>query len=332
MLPFVVLHSQTEGDNPGVNALCLLPERRLLRGYPRIDFIPLEEIQQIYAQKCRLPNSDHPRALAGWFRGQESELSAKQEPLRQTQLSSLGLKAKEELLRQREKLTRMEANFICSVCALKQTCANRLTPLARQTEQAANIGQDNAWFQFIRHLEFLRNEGFVDQSDRLTKDGLWASGLRLNQPVLIAESIRRQALPAGNPAMLAALLALFVDNRETRDNGPPPAYIEPRLVRAVEKVRAALAPLLERLAYFGFDIPPMPLNTARAIYAWLQMADLETVSQIHGGGEGDVAQLIYRVADNLRQLAGLSATHPRLAASSLAAVELLLRPPVLLPV
>ena len=47
--------------------------------------------------------------------------------------------------------------------------------------------------------------------------------------------------------------------------------------------------------------------------------------------EGDMAQLIYRTSDNLRQITALAETHPRLAASAREAVELLLRPPVVVP-
>ena len=43
---------------------------------------------------------------------------------------------------------------------------------------------------------------------------------------------------------------------------------------------------------------------------------------IYGGAEGDLAQLVYRTADNLRQLISLVDTHPRLAASAREAVEL----------
>jgi hypothetical protein len=50
-----------------------------------------------------------------------------------------------------------------------------------------------------------------------------------------------------------------------------------------------------------------------------------------GLDEGDLAMLIYRTADSLRQLEGLVTSHPRLAASASAAIERLLREPVVLP-
>jgi superfamily II RNA helicase len=331
LLPFAVLQSQLGGSNPGVRALCLLPERRLFRGHPKVDFISWDEIHKIYEQSLNLPSTDHPRALSGWFRQQGMESPNQYKPLSNAQLTRLGAKAKAELLAQKEKLARACSGSLCSACLLSQTCANSFTSLVRRVENTAadHLSQENAWLQFIRHLEFLRDEGFVDKNDQLTSDGLWASGLRLNQPVLIAESIRQRALPADQPALLAALLALFVDNRESKECGP--AAIDGRLRQAVDKVRQALCPMLERLACSGFDVPSMPLNTAQAIYAWAQMDEFASVSIIYGGGEGDVAQLIYRVSDNLRQLASLSSTHPRLAGSARQAVELLLRPPVLLP-
>ncbi|MDR1396174.1 MAG: DEAD/DEAH box helicase [Desulfarculales bacterium] len=332
LVPFAVLQSQLDGDNPGVRALCLLPERRLFHGHPKVDFIPWDEIYKIYGKILNLPSTDHPRALSGWFSHQDIEDPNQYKPLSDAQLTRLGTEAKAELLAQKEKLAHTCANLICSSCLLDQTCADSFTSLVRQVENTASnhLSQENAWFQFIRHLEFLRDEGFVDKNDRLTDDGLWASALRLNQPVLIAESIRQHSLPADQPALLAALLALFVDNRENKEGGH--ARIDGRLRQAADKMRQALDPMLKRLICFGFDVPVMPLHAAQAIYAWAQMDDLATVSAVYGGGEGDVAQLIYRVIDNLRQLANLGNTHPHLAGNARQAAELLLRPPVLLPV
>jgi hypothetical protein len=45
--------------------------------------------------------------------------------------------------------------------------------------------------------------------------------------------------------------------------------------------------------------------------------------------EGDLAMIILRTADHLRQIEALSQTHPQLAASAEQAIRLLLREPVL---
>jgi superfamily II RNA helicase len=51
----------------------------------------------------------------------------------------------------------------------------------------------NLWEDFCRHLEFLKTEGFVNKEGRLTEDGHWASKLRLDQPLLVAECLRKNA-------------------------------------------------------------------------------------------------------------------------------------------
>lgn len=144
--------------------------------------------------------------------------------------------------------------------------------------------------------------------------------------MLVAEAIRQNALPTRQPALLAALLAFLADNRES--SRPPRPD---QTTRACEKLTRTLKPMMERLHTWGFTLSPMSGHTASAIYAWGSMADLKTVSDIYGAGEGDIAQLIYRVADNLRQLMNLGETHPRLAACAGKGVDLLIRPPVLIP-
>ncbi|HQP12032.1 MAG TPA: DEAD/DEAH box helicase, partial [Candidatus Omnitrophota bacterium] len=86
---------------------------------------------------------------------------------------------------------------------------------AYQREHRSNkdeTGQEagRLWEDFCRHLDFLKEEGFVDRDDRLTDNGVWASKLRLDQPLLIAECLRREALPQGDEKLLAAVMAPFI--------------------------------------------------------------------------------------------------------------------------
>ena len=75
----------------------------------------------------------------------------------------------------------------------------------------------------------------------------------------------------------------------------------------------------------------MPPAAAAAVFAWSLDTEFDDVVAIYGGAEGDMAQLIYRTSDNLRQIISLAESHPRLAATAREAVELLLRPPVVVP-
>ena len=79
---------------------------------------------------------------------------------------------------------------------------------AYQQDEERREGRKSAasrlWRAFQRHVNFLKAEGFVGDNDRLTADGVWTSQLRLDHPVLIAECLRRGALPNEDAALLAA--------------------------------------------------------------------------------------------------------------------------------
>jgi superfamily II RNA helicase len=228
------------------------------------------------------------------------------------------------------------AGLICVDCPLAAACLDsngqELSELLNQAEAVLMQVQEEShafWYDFVRHLEFLRAEGYVDTQGQLTVDGAWASNLRLDQPVLIAEAIRQEAFPQQDPVLLAALVALFVDDRERESEA---RYLSQRLHDGLVDLRRTLDPILERLRQWGFETPVMPQPAANAVFAWGLGAEFSDVAVIYGAGEGDLANLIYRTADNLRQIVSLHDTHPALVACAREAVDLLLRPPVVVPV
>jgi hypothetical protein len=183
------------------------------------------------------------------------------------------------------------------------------------------------WKSFVNHLDFLKLEGFVDLNDRLTHDGVWASQLRLDQPLMIAEALRMGVLPESDAGLLAALVAPFVYDRETEvvvDESAVPK----RLMKAQEKMRNALTPLMQRKSARGFEVRPIPLWPAAAIYAWANGQPWEKVLEIGSMAEGDLAMLISRAADNLRQIASLKDVYPGVARSADDAISIILREPV----
>ena len=329
--PAAVIRRDDQENEPGVLAVSLNPDKRLLRGRPRLDFVPLGEIAGVCQEKLRLPQTGGGRALA--------QAVINQIPEHMTPLSSPELEALAQVEQDRaqERLALVDqemAELPCGDCPLSSQCHDpngTLRNLMDKAEGVLNLIQEEShafWFDFVRHLEFLRSEGYVDSEGHLTPDGLWASKLRLDQPVLIAEAIRTSALPQQDPVLLAALVALFVDDRE-RDTDSP--YLSQRLQDGFNRLRGALDPVLDRLRQWRFSTPPLPLTAAAAVFAWGLMGEFEDVAAIYGGGEGDLAQLIYRCADNLRQIISLEETHPDLARTAREAVELLLRPPAVVP-
>ena len=185
------------------------------------------------------------------------------------------------------------------------------------------------WLSFKRHLRFLRKTGFVNSEDRLTADGLWASKLRVDQPLLIAEAIRQRALEALGPELLAGVLAPFVWDRlvDVALRMEEPSRLDEvergfdRVLRAVESIR-----VLKRKR--GFESPPLLFWPAVALYLWTEGTDWDALIAQVPVDEGDMASLIMRTADHLRQVANLRETHPDLAVIAGRAIDRILREPV----
>lgn len=184
------------------------------------------------------------------------------------------------------------------------------------------------WNSFSNHLEFLKKEGFVDEGNRLTHDGIWASQLRLDQPLMIAEGLRLGVFPETDPALLAALIAPFVHDRDT-DVQCNESKIPKRLFKAYDKMSNALMPLLERKRVQGFEARSIVMWPAATIYAWANGQPWENVLEVAGMAEGDLAMLVSRTADNLRQMASLTKVYPAIAGSAAEAITILLREPVI---
>ncbi|ADK85967.1 DEAD/DEAH box helicase domain protein [Desulfarculus baarsii DSM 2075] len=326
-----VLRREGRGEDAGVLAVSLIPDRRLQRGRPRLDFVPIDEIAGVFHEVIDLPVAGGGRVLA---QAVLEQIPDAPRALSGPELENLGLRERDETKLRLQEVESQIDSLACVGCAIEGKCLHggpEIEPLLQRAEQMLSQVREEShafWYDFVRHLEFLRSEGFVDSQGGLTQDGLWASKLRLDQPVLIAQAIRSGALPQNDPVLLAALLALFVDDRERESDSP---YLSQRLREGLATLLADIEPLLERLRQWGFHTPALPMPAASAMFAWALGQEFADVVALYGGAEGDLAALIYRTADNLRQIASLHDTHPALSASAREAVELLLRPPVVLP-
>jgi superfamily II RNA helicase len=184
------------------------------------------------------------------------------------------------------------------------------------------------WEDFCRHLEFLQTEGFVTKGGRLNEDGHWAAKLRLDQPLLVAECLRKKAFPEQNEKLLAAIVSMFAYDRDNEIKVEL-KNISPKLLAALKGAIAAVRPLAKRLDAAGFGISPLYPAAGAAMYLWAQGRDWDSLIKTTGMAEGDLATLVLRTADNLRQIGALKDTHPEIAACAYRARELILREPVL---
>lgn len=187
--------------------------------------------------------------------------------------------------------------------------------------------QTDLWLDFQRHLRLLREEGFVGMDNRLTENGAWASKLRLDQPLLIAECLRSGVFPRGDEKLLAAVIAPFVYDGD-QDLTVIRKELPARLTRAYDRVTKTLLPLAGRLKGGGFPVAPLFLWPAVVIYEWAAGGDWDRIIRKAGIADGDMAMLIMRTADNLRQIMSLRETHPEMAALAAEARGAILREPV----
>jgi ATP-dependent RNA helicase HelY len=226
----------------------------------------------------------------------------------------------------------------CENCAHSDLCHgktdrrfNRLLATFRNSRVRTEVSESGLWLSFKGHLRFLKETGFVDKADRLTADGRWASNLRVDQPLLIAESIRQGAFDGIPPEVFAGGLAPFVWDR-TQDvdlrgmGGVDLSPVEGLFLRMLDHLREFMALKDSR----GFKTPTISFWPAAILFMWAKGALWETLLETVSVGEGDLASLIMRTADHLRQVAALRETHPDLAGTAAESIALILREPVYL--
>jgi superfamily II RNA helicase len=185
------------------------------------------------------------------------------------------------------------------------------------------------WREFQRHIRFLQKENFVNEDETLTEDGEWTSQLRVDQPLLIAQGFRKQIFPKDDPALLAAIIGSFVNEKESDDNKVEESAPEELQILYQEMIHA-LRPMARRMSMHGFTARPLYLKPALTIYKWAKGENWQDIVRFSALAEGDLAMMIIRTADNLRHTATLSEYFPEVANTSYQAISCILREPVIM--
>ncbi len=187
---------------------------------------------------------------------------------------------------------------------------------------------EHLWRDFLRHLDFLKDTGYVAPSDLLTEDGVWASQLRVDDPLMIAEGLRKNLFPVSDFAQLAGIIASFVNERET-DDRMEKKIVPKQLTKSFEGVKKGLRDFVERLMKKGFAPKPLYFRPALTLYLWASdTLSWDEVLKISDLAEGDLAMLTLRTADNLRHIRSLGDVFPEAAQAADKAIESILRDPV----
>jgi superfamily II RNA helicase len=182
--------------------------------------------------------------------------------------------------------------------------------------------------EFERYLTFLQSQDYVTADGYPTASGQWASLLRVDQPLLIAEALKRKLLPNSDPAALAAIMASFVHERETDDNLRR-GLVTRALERSYVRISRGLRPFTAQMERSGFETRPLYLRPAAAVYAWASGETWRRAVEIAEMAEGDLTMLVSRTADNLRHIKLLDAPFPAVSRAAADAVTLIMRDPVL---
>ena len=186
------------------------------------------------------------------------------------------------------------------------------------------------WHDFSDHMDFLIQEAFVSQEENrpaaLTDDGIWASKLRIDSPLLVAESLRENLLPDQDPALLAAIMGAFVNEKEFKDD--PFTALPKRLKECFMDIRRGLKPFAIKMLKKGFPAPNLFIQPAMLMYAWAHDTPWDELMTASDYAEGDFARLILRTAENLRQMTKLTDHFPKISQNAKEAIDLILKEPV----
>ncbi len=293
----------------------------------RLRKVPLDKIKGVYDYRLSLPEGYSVERLQALFDG----ISITDLEILNVDVS-VGEGVDEELDPVKHRLR----DLPCETCEHIKECHTRrnkelkkilrgFRSLAYQMEGE----RGGVWVSFKRHLRFLKETGFVDEMDRLTPDGFWASKLRLDHPLLIAEAIREGAFSQVSPEVTAGCIAPFVWDRvqELELKIESPVGLK-ACEEAFHKVIHSIEDMRRLKVKRGFENPPIFFWPAAALYLWAKGVPWQQLLSIIPIDEGDMASLIVRTADHLRQVTNLEESHPRLVSVAYTAIEQILREPV----
>jgi len=202
--------------------------------------------------------------------------------------------------------------------------------IKKQTHNAKKVeinGHEYLVKDFYRHFNFLKECEYVNQDGVLTHDGKWAAKLRVDQPLMIAEAFKKSIFPESDPILLAAIMAVFVNEDET-DDRMSKEFIPRNLANVFFNMKDELRPFARLMINHGFDVRLFFLRPAVSIFAWASGQPWEKVVALSEMEEGNLAMLILRTADNLRHIRSLSSVFPEAAETSSKSINLLMREPV----
>ncbi len=155
-----------------------------------------------------------------------------------------------------------------------------------------------------------------------------AAQLRIDQPLLVAEGLRRELFPEQDPALLAAVMAALVNEKET-DEHLDSKRLPKQLTGCVKKINRGLRGFVKHMQARGFDTRQLFYRPALHMWAWASGRPWEKIIRAGQMAEGDLAMLVMRTSDHLRHISALQPIFPTMAATAKQSITIILRDPVI---
>ncbi|MBW2623126.1 MAG: DEAD/DEAH box helicase, partial [Deltaproteobacteria bacterium] len=231
---FCVIEFQERHGRPSVLAVRIHQARLTKNGRLKTKWVTLDRVMEPLATRLDISPDSETDEIVRLIR---TAASARHDPLEMGRIESTASSAQpsplETLEKRLEEIEDEIEGLPCKRCPLEDTCLptqksegfkliSRLVRI-RSGNQDTGLG---LWASFMRHLEFLRAEGYV-KDDELTDHGRWAAKLRLDHPLVIAAGIKMNILPEDDPVLLAALVAPFVVDSDRATEPPDSRHTVP---------------------------------------------------------------------------------------------------------
>jgi superfamily II RNA helicase len=326
---YVVFHTTMEKGRLVCGAHNLRRTLGVRKGRIRLRKLDIHQIKAILDYRVDMPEDYSVEDLEGLFAAiPRQDMAPLDIPIPDVREAGKGVESPDEEW--------AESSWPCEGCDHLKRChggkkgalGHLLRDFRAQTAQMESL-PGGLWLSFKRHLRFLKDTGFVDRENTLTQDGQWASKLRLDHPLLIADAIRKGGFEGASPAVMAGCLAPFVWDR-VQD-----VVLSTHSPLNLEKLEGAFQGMLDRIEGIrrekvkrGFENPQILFWPGAALYLWARGVSWDELRHFIPVDEGDMASLVVRTADHLRQVTNLVDSHPVLAKTAERAITLILREPV----
>lgn len=245
--------------------------------------------------------------------------------------------SEEELIQITTRLEALEKklqSLPCTNCPQFSGCGERVSALKHSQREVKRIEvqlrslEHGLWERFEDCARILEQFEYLDSNWRPTSDGIWASRLRVENVLFVAELVKASYFSTEDPRLLAALVgALAASERDIEVD-----YLEGEkeivtYYKSAVKIAHKIAQVQERAGLF-FPII-IDGNAARLLLLWAdQRVQWRELLRRVRADEGDIVRLILRTSDMLGQLTHLKETHPQLAKTAREAIQMIRRAPV----